>query len=482
MSVDDVPRAPCAGGLAAPGTATRRRRRDTSCSTPGRSVTACARCRRPSPGDLFFDMEGDGLARDVPLEYLFGAVDTDGDVPRVVGPRRGRGAARVRGVRRLRDRAARSLPRHAHLPLRGVREDRAAPADEPARHARGGGRSPAPQRSARRPLSRGAAGHPAVHRLVLAQEGRASVHAGTRGVDRRRRGQHGHVRALVDQPRGRRRRRRRAARRDRDVQRARLRSTALLRDWLEARRVEEEALRGAPIERPPVIERAPSATRSRRRSSRPRRSRPRWSPVCPADSERADRCGASAKWLLAPLLSYHRRENKVNWWRHFDQIAMSPEELERDTYALGPLEMIGSREDGRRIIERYRFEPQEHRIGIGDKPLDPEVGRSRLGAGRRRGDRTRLRARGDHAVAHAVQADRGPPRFLIPIDADSDGCAGGVAARSRALGRGQRRRCSGLQPSRARPADASSATSERQHRLECARGRRRDGVGGGDRV
>ena len=29
----------------------------------------------PSPGDLFFDMEGDGLARDVPLEYLFGAVD-----------------------------------------------------------------------------------------------------------------------------------------------------------------------------------------------------------------------------------------------------------------------------------------------------------------------------------------------------------------------------------------------------------------------
>ena len=33
---------------------------------------------QPSPGDLFFDMEGDGLARDVPLEYLFGAVDTEG--------------------------------------------------------------------------------------------------------------------------------------------------------------------------------------------------------------------------------------------------------------------------------------------------------------------------------------------------------------------------------------------------------------------
>src|SRR5665213_3220693 len=45
----------------------------------------------------------------------------------------------------------------------------------------------------------------------------------------------------------------------------------------------------------------------------------------------------------------------------------------RDTQALGPLAMIGSHEDGRRIIERYGFEAQEHRIGIGDNPLDPEA-------------------------------------------------------------------------------------------------------------
>ncbi|HEY4870116.1 MAG TPA: TM0106 family RecB-like putative nuclease, partial [Candidatus Dormibacteraeota bacterium] len=31
----------------------------------------------PSPGDVFFDMEGDPLARDQPLEYLFGAVTVD---------------------------------------------------------------------------------------------------------------------------------------------------------------------------------------------------------------------------------------------------------------------------------------------------------------------------------------------------------------------------------------------------------------------
>ena len=43
----------------------------------------------PSPGDLFFDMEGDGLARDVPLEYLFGAVEhVAAKYRRVVGTRR----------------------------------------------------------------------------------------------------------------------------------------------------------------------------------------------------------------------------------------------------------------------------------------------------------------------------------------------------------------------------------------------------------
>ena len=137
-------------------------------------------------------------------------------------------------------------------------------------------------------------------------------------------------------------------------------STVQLRDWLEARRAEEEPLRGAPIERPPSSN-AGSPTRSTPRSSRPRRSPARWSTTSPGTpEERTD--AERARWLLAPLLSYHRRENKVDWWRHFDQLAMTPEELERDTYALGPLEMIGSHEEGRRTIERYRFEPQEHRI------------------------------------------------------------------------------------------------------------------------
>ncbi len=93
---------------------------------------------------------------------------------------------------------------------------------------------------------------------------------------------------------------------------------------------------------------------------------------------------------------------------------MSPEELERDTYALGPLEMIGSHEDGSRIIERYRFEPQEHRVSNGDKPLDPEAD-LRWAPVAGRGDRPRLGARRDHPVAYAlVRPSAVRFAFLIP--------------------------------------------------------------------
>ena len=103
----------------------------------------------PSPGDLFFDFEGnpfwdtDGCAR-VPL----------GD------PRRRRQLRRrctrttttterhrVRDVRRPRARAARALPRPARLPLRRLRDHRAQAADGPLRHARARARRPAPPRA-----------------------------------------------------------------------------------------------------------------------------------------------------------------------------------------------------------------------------------------------------------------------------------------------------------------------------------------------
>ncbi len=119
--------------------------------------------------------------------------------------------------------------------------------------------------------------------------------------------------------------------------------------------------------------------------------------------------------LLAPLLSFHRREGKVGWWRHFDQLAMTPEELERDTYALGPLTLIGSHDQDGRLIERYRFEPQEHHISSGDNPLDPQA-KTRSGGATAVGEVIEIDSgRGEVTLSRtAANARSGLVRFLIP--------------------------------------------------------------------
>ena len=76
-------------------------RRATRAAAPlraARSRTPASRSTRerglailppPSPGDLFFDIEGDPYALDDGLDYLFGVLDVDGDVPRDLVARRG---------------------------------------------------------------------------------------------------------------------------------------------------------------------------------------------------------------------------------------------------------------------------------------------------------------------------------------------------------------------------------------------------------
>ncbi|MFZ2034553.1 MAG: TM0106 family RecB-like putative nuclease [Candidatus Dormiibacterota bacterium] len=365
----------------------------------------------PSPGDLFFDMEGDGLARDVPLEYLFGAVDTKGDY----GAWWGHDEAGERlAFQGFVDFAIAQLDRFPDMHVyHYAAYEKTALRRLMSRH---GTREEEVDRLLRNEvlvdlyrvvrqgirLSTDSYSLKKVERLYMpAREESIADAAGSmvmyeRWLISREDGSDGDA-ALLDEI---------EMYNQRDCI-----STAQLRDWLEARRVEEEALRGAPIARPPVIERPVSDALQAKIVTTQEVAGALVTDV-PADPE-VQTAAERARWLLAPLLSYHRRENKVNWWRHFDQIAMSPEELERDTYALGPLEMIGSREDGRRIIERYRFEPQEHRIGLGDKPLDPEadvrwapVAGEVLELDSARGEITLSRTPG--------QADRGAARFLIP--------------------------------------------------------------------
>ena len=75
-----------------------------------------------------------------------------------------------------------------------------------------------------------------------------------------------------------------------------------------------------------------------------------------------------AKWLAAGVLDFHRREDKASWWEFFRLHDCTPEELEEESLALVGLE-YKSRVGGtdRAPIHRYRFAPQETKIGGGEQ-------------------------------------------------------------------------------------------------------------------
>ncbi len=164
----------------------------------------------PSPGDLFFDIEGDPFALDDGVDYLFGVLEPGlpgrqgrPDVPRDLEPRRGRRRdargreARLRTARGPPDLASRRGPDAARLPLRRVRAHRPGPAGPAPRDARAGGRSPAPRRRAGGPVPRRPAGDPGGRRELLDQEAGAALRVRAGGRPAEREHEHRRVRELA---------------------------------------------------------------------------------------------------------------------------------------------------------------------------------------------------------------------------------------------------------------------------------------------
>lgn len=138
-------------------------------------------------------------------------------------------------------------------------------------------------------------------------------------------------------------------------------STLRLRDWLEDRRHELEARRGMPLPRP-----TPTTGESTEDLSayleRVRAVEAQLVADVPADeSERTEE--QKARWLLAQLLEWHRREDKSAWWEYFRLCELTDQELQEDRSALGGLvyvDVVG--ETTRSFIHRYRFPLQDHGI------------------------------------------------------------------------------------------------------------------------
>jgi predicted RecB family nuclease len=74
-----------------------------------------------------------------------------------------------------------------------------------------------------------------------------------------------------------------------------------------------------------------------------------------------------ARWLLANLIDFHRRENKAAWWEHFRLAALSAEDLLEERAALSGLEFVKtSGGTSKAPVHRYRFPPQETDIRGGE--------------------------------------------------------------------------------------------------------------------
>ncbi|HEY8164058.1 MAG TPA: TM0106 family RecB-like putative nuclease, partial [Gemmatimonadaceae bacterium] len=81
-----------------------------------------------------------------------------------------------------------------------------------------------------------------------------------------------------------------------------------------------------------------------------------------------------ARWLLANLIHYHRREARPAWWWFFDRKKMSPEELKDDSESIGGLTLatdIPTRQEKRSTIFTLRFPAQQHKLGADKDIVDP---------------------------------------------------------------------------------------------------------------
>ncbi len=155
-------------------------------------------------------------------------------------------------------------------------------------------------------------------------------------------------------------------------------STLHLRDWLELERLRLAETTGQEVPRP--APRSPDAPEQLREAdAHVQEVAARLTGGVPDDPMNRTR-EQGAAWLLAQLLSWHRREAKVAFWDFFNRLGMDVAELAADMQALGPLELVGpigepwkpsARAKFARQTWRYRYSPQDYDVGPRSDLYDP---------------------------------------------------------------------------------------------------------------
>ncbi|HEU4451029.1 MAG TPA: TM0106 family RecB-like putative nuclease [Gaiellaceae bacterium] len=316
--------------------------------------TGLALLPEPSPGDLFFDMEGNPFwDPQGGLEYLFGVLDTEGRFTAFwAHDREGERRAFERFVDFVHERLAADPRLHVYhyaqyevtalKRLMGQYGTREREVDDLLRRdvfvdlfavVRNGVRVSQPKYSIKN------------LEVFLPIERRAEIKEGGTSILRfeewMRTGDGAILEAI-------------AAYNEEDC-----RATHLLRDWLLERKAEAIAEFG-PIPTPPPKD--------------PKEEKPE--KVARAEL-RVSLLGTSdpAAGLAGELLDYHDRERKPVWWALFERMEASPEELTEDAESIGLLELVSGPEPvARSQAWTFTYPAQEHKIGLGQDVIDPATG------------------------------------------------------------------------------------------------------------
>ena len=188
-------------------------------------------------------------------------------------------------------------------------------------------------------------------------------------------------------------------------------SALYLRDWLEGQRTSLAEELGEDLPRPVVkVPEETEDSEAQKAVNELAVALATGLPESPADMSGDQR----GRWLLAQLLNWHRRENKSFWWHYYHLVTLTDEERREETDALGELTFECSWPDpaprARSTIYRFRFPPQEHAITVRSTPHDPEI-RTSVG--------TVVSLDDEHGVLEIKRGSRQPapaPRSLIPYD------------------------------------------------------------------
>ena len=152
-------------------------------------------------------------------------------------------------------------------------------------------------------------------------------------------------------------------------------STWRLRDWLEDRRLELAVKMGHDVPRRQYADPAPPEG-VKDYVERLTQAVDRLAAALSTDPAQRTP-DEQARWLLAQLLGWHRREEKPGWWRFFHLLGdLTDEERLDEPEPMAGLAFVSERPDKRSTVTTYRFPAQDHDISVGRTVLDPATKRA----------------------------------------------------------------------------------------------------------